>query len=314
MVQEEPLFPDRLLGFQTETSSSLVGKSVGAGAMLAPAFFQSRAKAGIAMYIPMTASVGNHRLWFQAQTSHLNDWVARRFKAEIITGADVPETADLSITIYDFYGSMYDGSAPTIEQGEEGIVYTRVDYKLVVSSDYRHAIIYVYDDFALKHAMINVYSAFLIHYREGLLIHSSCVVENGKAWMFAGPSGAGKSTVAELSSPRPVLSDEATYLRVESDGSVTVFDSPFRSELEEPCELSSSKLAGIHFLNQSLDVRRAPISKSDALMGLVGKVFYWRHDRQETAKMLALCSAIVSSVPAYQLYFQKNDTFWERIS
>ena len=44
------------------------------------------------------------------------------------------------------------------------------------------------------------------------------------------------------------------------------------------------------------------------------KVFYWRHSKLETAKMIAVCRSVVERVPAYQLYFQKNDTFWGQIS
>lgn len=266
------------------------------------------------MYAPMIASVGNHLLHFRVQTAHFNEWIARQFKTRAADNGETVSDCDLDITVYDFYGTFYDEQDPVITREADRIVYDRTDYKLIVSPDYRQAVIRVYNELALKHALINLYSAFLIHYREGILVHSSCVVEHGKAWMFAGQSGAGKSTVASLSVPRPVLSDEATYLRLEADGSVTVYDSPFRSEMEERGDLSSSKLAGIHYLNQSLDVRRMPIGQGDALIGLLDKVFYWRHDRQETAKMLAVCAGIVKSVPAYQLYFQKNDTFWERIS
>lgn len=266
------------------------------------------------MYTPMLATVGPNRLCFHVQTAHLHEWVAQRFNAVEIDEQAELAGIDLHITVYDFYGSFYDEKPPVITRENERIVYDRTDYKLYMTPDYRHAVVHVFDNFALKHALLNIYSAYLIHYKQGLLVHSSCIVENDKAYMFAGQSGAGKSTVAELSEPRPVLSDEATYLHLEADGSVTAIDSPFRSEMEVHCDVSSSELAGIHFLNQSMDVRRTPISKSDTLMNLLDKVFYWRHDRQETAKMLSLCTAIVSAVPAYQLYFQKNDTFWERIS
>lgn len=132
--------------------------------------------------------------------------------------------------------------------------------------------------------------------------------------MFVGHSGAGKSTAAELSAPRPILSDEATLLLLDADGGVTIHDSPLRSENEERGEADASPLGGIHFLVQAEEVRREPVGKVEAMIGLMDKVFYWKHSKPETAKMIAVCREVVQRVPAYELHFQKNDSFWEVIS
>jgi hypothetical protein len=264
------------------------------------------------MAYTLHTQVGRSSIDFQAQTTFLYNELTARFQAR--EPQQNQEKSDIQVEVYDFYGKPYDDGPVDIEYNGKEYVYTRADYKLVTTPDYSIAKIYVHDDLALKHALINLYSAWLIHRREGLLIHSSCVVEDNRAWMFAGPSGAGKSTVADLSLPRPILSDEATLLLFEPDGSVTAHDSPFRSEMEEACELPTSPLAGIHFLIQSQDVERVGIRKGDALIKLLDKVFYWEHNKLETAKLIALCKKAVESVPAYELYFQKNDTFWGVIS
>lgn len=256
--------------------------------------------------------VGRSSIVFQIQTTFLYNELTARFRTfETSLSSEEP---DIQVELYDFYGKPYDDGPVEMEDNGREHVYTRADYKLVTTPDYSIAKIYVHDDLALKHALINLYSAWLIHRRAGLLIHSSCVVEDNRAWMFAGPSGAGKSTVADLSVPRPILSDEATLLLFETDGSITIHDSPFRSEMEEACELLSRPLAGIHFLIQSQEVQRIGIRKADALIMLLDKVFYWEHNKLETAKMIALCKQAVERVPAYELYFQKNDTFWGVIS
>lgn len=264
------------------------------------------------MTYTLHTQVGRSSIVFQIQTTFLYDELTARFRSFESSGNI--EAPDIQAEVYDFYGKPYDDGPVEIQEIGGEYVYIRADYKLVTTPDYSRAKIYVHDDLALKHALINLYSSWLIHRRAGLLIHSSCVVEDHRAWMFAGPSGAGKSTVADLSIPRPILSDEATLLLFEPDGSVTVHDSPFRSEMEEACELRSSPLAGIHFLIQSMDVRREGIRKSDALIMLLDKVFYWEHNKLETAKMIALCKQAVEAAPAYELYFQKNDTFWGVIS
>lgn len=261
----------------------------------------------------MLAVVGRTTIYFQVATKHLYEDISSKFrKVDEEQGINLTNT-DLRIIIHDFYGTVFDETPVHIQSNEDSVTFTRSDYKMITSLDYSQAEIHVHNGISLKHALINLYSSWLIQHDQGLLIHSSCIMEGGKGWLFAGPSGAGKSTVAELSSPRPLLSDEATILYVEDDG-ITVFDSPFRSELEDRCQYHSCPLGGIHLLVQSLEVSRVPLSKGDALIQLLDKVFYWNHSHFETAKMIKLCKQVVQQVPAYELYFQKNDSFWERIS
>ncbi len=267
------------------------------------------------MYL-YTSRIRDHRLVFTVQTEHLKEWIASRFPEEMDEPTDGSGQAVESIHLYitDFYGSMYDDGPVEIEDNGETVTYKRIDYRMEVSADYGSVDLKVFDDLALKHALITWYSAWLIHRRKGLLIHSSCVVENGKAWIFVGHSGAGKSTVAELSAPRPILSDEATLLLFDGEGGIVIQDSPLRSENEERGEASSCPLGGIHFLIQSPDVHRVRLGKVDTLIGLMDKVFYWKHSKLETGKMIAACREVVEKVPAYNLYFQKNDAFWGQIS
>ncbi|MGN7455620.1 hypothetical protein ACTHPH_12505 [Paenibacillus pasadenensis] len=288
------------------------------------------------------AKVGHHRIRFEVQTEHLKEWIAARFpedrdelaalpvgsgetaveaagaasESEVVAALASTEAAGAKAVLYitDFYGSMYDEGPVEIEADGDTVVYSRKDYRMETSADYSSVKLQVFDDLALKHALINWYSAWLIHRREGLLVHSSCVVDGGKAWMFVGHSGAGKSTAAELSAPRPILSDEATLLLLDADGGVTIHDSPLRSENEERGEADACPLGGIHFLVQAEEVRREPVGKVEALIGLMDKVFYWKHSKPETAKMIAVCREVVQRVPAYELHFQKNDSFWEVIS
>ncbi|CAM2978221.1 hypothetical protein PASE110613_10440 [Paenibacillus sediminis] len=262
----------------------------------------------------LLTQVGRQRIYFQVDSERLRDFIYRRYRV-LREGALETVEADLQVKVYDLYGKAYnDDQSVVIQETDDSITFTRRDYMLTASLDYSQATIHTHDDFSLRHALLNLFSSWLIYHRKGLLVHSSCIVEHGKAWMFSGQSGAGKSTVAQLSLPRPILSDEATFVYIEDDGQVVIYDSPFRSEWEKPCELVSSPLAGIHFLIQSPDVYRVPLSKGDAFIQLLDKVFFWKPNHFETAKMISICKQVMQAVPAYHLYFQKNDTFWERIS
>ncbi|SDC02275.1 hypothetical protein SAMN02799630_02456 [Paenibacillus sp. UNCCL117] len=255
--------------------------------------------------------IADHHVVFETQSEWIAAYIRDKF-AELAVEASGAE-ADLYIAVEDGYGEAFVDYDVAAERDGERVIYTRTDYRIELDSSYRTAQVGVYDDFALKHALVNVFSAFLTHREWGLLVHSSCMLQSGRSYLFAGHSGAGKSTVAQLSYPRPILSDEATLLRITEEG-VQVYTSPFRSDTRMPELKGPYPLAAVQFLRQSPENRRVPVSKVEGVVGLMNRVFYWAHDPEETRKVLRLCRKLIEHVPAYDLHFQKNDTFWEEIS
>lgn len=222
-------------------------------------------------------------------------------------------SADLVVDVELGYGEPSPDYAVTITTEGSKIVYDRLDYRIETDASYSRASILAYNELSLKHAFMNLYCAYIVHIGWGLMIHSSCVIEDGKAYLFAGQSGAGKSTVAKLSAPRPLLSDEASLVKITPDG-MFVYDSPFRSELMSIYEGRVCPLDGIHLLIQSSQVERKQIRSGEGIMHLLDKVFFWAHDAKETSKVLGMLREMVMAVPVYELHFQKNNTFWEKIS
>ncbi|PEJ58443.1 hypothetical protein CN692_09225 [Bacillus sp. AFS002410] len=199
----------------------------------------------------------------------------------------------------------------TKEKGK--IYFQRADYLIETDEEYTVSTVFAHNQLALKHALTNLYSSYIVYHNWGLLIHSSCVIEEERAHIFAGQSGAGKSTAAKLSHPRLLLSDEATLIKI-TPNEITVFDSPFRSEIKSTGLIKSSSLASVQLLHQSLENNRAQMSKSDGFLHLMDKIFYWAHDPSETKKIVGLLEILINEVPIYNLYFQKNNIFWELIS
>ncbi|MFJ7747148.1 hypothetical protein [Peribacillus sp. NPDC097295] len=220
---------------------------------------------------------------------------------------------DLTITVQMEFGEPFVDYEVNVTNTADRIYFRRLDYLVEVDTDYQFAEISAYNELALKHAFINLYSSFIVYHEWGLLLHSSCVIDNGKAHIFAGHSGAGKSTAAKLSYPRNLLSDEATILKVTPD-KVEVFNSPFRSELRSEGEEGYLPLGSIQVLHQSLTNRRSKLAKSDTLLTLIDKVFYWSDDSVNTKVILGMLTIVANQVPAYNLFFQKDNTFWELIS
>lgn len=257
----------------------------------------------------MNTRIGEHEIQMVCHSDLLTNWIRRSFPAE----APTKDEPDLLIHLTAGYGIPFVDYDVLIAQEAGTISYRRADYLIAAEGDYRQAKVSVHNELALKHALMNLYSSYVVYHQWGLLIHSSCAVDRGKAHMFAGHSGAGKSTAAKLSQPRELLSDEATVVKITPDR-ITVFNSPFRSELEITGAAESIPLAGIHILYQSVRNQKIPLNKSNGLLNLMDKIFYWSHSPGETGNVLRLLQSLVHTVPVYELHFQKNNTFWELIS
>lgn len=259
----------------------------------------------------MYTTIGEQAIRLNCHSETLASWIRRNLPEAEADTRKAP--LDLTIEIQDGYGIPFADYHVTITKDADTIHFRRADYRIETDAEYRHAIISVHNELALKHALMNLYSSYVVRHRWGLLVHSSCVIDNGNARLFAGHSGAGKSTAAKLSHPRELLSDEATILKIAA-GNVTVYNSPFRSELDSSGSIEASPLAGIYVLNQAIQNRVIPFSKTNGFLQLMDKVFYWSHSREETGNVLQMMQLVVNAVPVYELYFQKNNTFWELIS
>lgn len=233
-----------------------------------------------------------------------------------VNDVDPRKKADIELDIAGDYGAPFSGFDVQVANLGHVVLFKRSDYLIAVAPDFCKAVIKAYDRMALKHALLNFYSSYLIHYESGLLIHSSCVIDHGFAHMFAGQSGVGKSTAARLSHPRKLLSDEATLIKISPEtGTIRAYNSPFRSDIGAidggiPCELKS-----IQLLHQHTENKRTRVTKeASPVQLLLPRTFYWPHTDKELSIIHKLLNKIVEQVPVYDLYFQKNNTFWKLIS
>lgn len=226
---------------------------------------------------------------------------------------DDSHEADICVELTEGYGIAFSNFKVEITKEKHRKIYRRADYYLEVDSEYKNVKIAAHDELAFKHAFMNLYSSYIVEQKWGMMIHSSCVLEDGEVHLFSGYSGAGKSTIAKLSFPRPLLSDEATLVKISKE-SITTFDSPFRSELESQGTTKHFPLKSIQLLVQSPLNKRMLLKKTAALTLLMDKVFYWTNDPEDTKRILSLLLILVKTVPVYELQFQKNNSFWELIS
>ncbi len=256
--------------------------------------------------------IGDHTVFVTTADPSSIGWIHKHFK--VIREDEWDDCLpDIYIRIRNGYGQKAVHYDVVIHEEEAKVLYEREDYLMEIDHDYRRGLLRVHDELALKHALMAMYSAYIVHYNWGLMIHSSCVAEAGESYLFAGQSGAGKSTVVELSLPRTILSDEATLVRIGPDG-IFAYDSPFRSDSSSSFEQACLPLKGIYLLEQSLKIVTDRIKPTEAVLRLMDKIFYWAVNPTETVRVLSMCRQLAEQVPSYKLYFQKNDLFWECIS
>ncbi len=87
-------------------------------------------------------------------------------------------------------------------------------------------------------------------YRQGCIIHSMGMIQNGKGYLFIGHSGAGKSTMAKLmQQDATILCDDRNVIRKETDN-YQLYGTWRHSDVSAVSPLSAS-LKSIFFLNQS---------------------------------------------------------------
>lgn len=254
--------------------------------------------------------IGEHHLQIICQTTYELQHIRTNFGFQL---NNINIKPDMVLHIEHGYGVPFTNYEVNINKKSQKVSFQRADYLIEIDQEYTLGKIAYHDELALKHALMNLYSSFIVYKKWGLLIHSSCIKDKIKAHIFAGQSGAGKSTIAKLSQPRALLSDEATILKITTH-EISVFNSPFNSELETSCNEQSTNLGSIHLLKQDKQNKRIKLAKTDGLLHLIDKVFYWEQTPEETKNIFELLKMLINNVPIYDLHFQKNDTFWELIS
>ena len=140
--------------------------------------------------------------------------------------------------------------------------------------------------------------------RGGMMLHSSAVVLDGKAYLFSGPSGMGKSTHTRLRQKEfpgaIVINDDKPALR-KIDGVWYAYGTPWCGK--DGININTrAPLAGICFLRRGEEnkIRRLPpIEAAAAVMTQT----LWRCKTPEALSiMTCVVDRVVRDIPIYELY------------
>ena len=146
--------------------------------------------------------------------------------------------------------------------------------------------------------------------QESVVLHSAGVVRDGEAYVFFGHSGAGKSTVAELSAPLPVLSDDLVLLRKLPEG-WSACSTPFAGSYPQNKKAAGSfPIAGLYLLRKSAENSTHPVARPIAV-GMLAAAAPFLNENDRLHRLLPLLDDLCLRVPVFTLNFRKDSSFWE---
>jgi hypothetical protein len=164
-------------------------------------------------------------------------------------------------------------------------------------------------------AAMRILHSLLLAKRNGLLLHASSVVRNGKAFLFAGVSGAGKTTMARLApADTTLLTDEVSYVRREGAGEgYRAFGTPFAGDLAEPGENISAPVEAVYLLAKGEKNKIEPVADREAIRALLGCVMFFAKEAELGERVFDSACDLVRRVAVHRLTFVPDARVWELI-
>ena len=139
----------------------------------------------------------------------------------------------------------------------------------------------------------------------GILIHASSAVINGKASLFCGVSGAGKSTaITLLRNTYRAIAEDTVYLTTK-ENKLIVYQTPFIEKLPWLKRGNSTfDVGNIFFLIQDKSCKVKEIKSKERAFDEFMKRF--AASKRTYKNQLKLSLELVLNSPCYYLYFNKN--------
>lgn len=210
---------------------------------------------------------------------------------------DHESSEDTRIELYEWQGQWLIGAAPSLEEP------TRV--YLITDKSFRKAQFRIFGTprFSVGTVMMLMF-AFATAQKNTLLMHSSVTVKDGKGYLFLGKSGTGKSTHSQLwinnIAGCELLNDDNPVLKVEDNGEVRVYGSPWSGKT--PCYHNLDYPVGaIVDLHQAKVNRITRLSLLKSYAALYVSYSGYRFLKDMADGLHATNEKIVSTVPCYAL-------------
>lgn len=196
----------------------------------------------------------------------------------------------------------------------------------IISKDWTECTLYINPDFADPDAetaeevrngifsfLRNITTALLAN-RQGLIIHSSSIIWNGKGILFSAPSGTGKSTHAHnwrRLYGTPVLDGDNTAARIDTDG-IFAYGLPWCGSSGEFLN-RRVPLRAIVFLEQAEKNGIEPLDIQESFVRLVSRSFILPWNTEMANRYLDAAQSIAMKSGCYLLKCLPDDDAVETV-
>ena len=139
---------------------------------------------------------------------------------------------------------------------------------------------------------------------DGMMLHASCVVKNGYAYLFSGSCGMGKSTHTKLYQQLwgrevQIINDDKPALRREN-GVWTAYGTPWCGK-DGINQNASAPIAGICFLRRGEETTIRRLAPAEATPYVMAQTLH-KLKPEQMLQLLSLVDKLVCEVPCYELY------------
>lgn len=158
--------------------------------------------------------------------------------------------------------------------------------------------------FGLNNALMVIYTLCSAGH-DTLLMHSSVVENNGKAYMFLGVSGSGKSTHSDMWVAHipgsTLVNDDNPVLRIAPDGTPTMYGSPWSGK--RPVYLNVHyPIGGFAAIEKNKENKIHKESVPNAFGILLSSCSTMKFDKEVHMKICGTVSKVLEKVPVHTLY------------
>jgi hypothetical protein len=162
----------------------------------------------------------------------------------------------------------------------------------------------------LENGIRRLFTAFLPNFNR-VMLHSSGIVRDGKAFLFFAPDEGGKTTVIKSATQGTFLSDDRNILHL-AKNKILAFSTPWGSMHTAPAK---AELGGVFLLIKSEKFKLTRIKASTMLQYLWNEhIHSWNFlPKLSRIKAFNILSSICQATPAFKMNFSRDFVDWDAI-